>query len=151
VGWITKRRAIVVLATTCALAVAAVAFAYFTTSGSGTATAEAGTSSAVTLHGTVEPETLYPGTSSSVSFEVDNPSEGSQRVGTISLEKVTFDSGHSECNGEWFEMPDVEADQTFPSGEGQSVTATGTLTMENVEASQDACKGAELTLHLTSN
>ncbi len=149
-GWITKRRAVFALAATCALAVAGVAFAYFTTTGSGTATATAGSSSAITLHGTVS-ATLYPGTSSPVSLTVDNPSSGSQRVGTISLKEVTPDSGHSSCKGEWFTMAGVEANQTFAPGSGQSVTKTGTLTMKNVEESQDGCQGATLTLHLTSN
>ena len=80
-----------------ALAVAAVAYAYFTSTGSGTATAKVGTSSAVTLKGTVSGN-LYPGASSQVSFTVDNPSGGSQRVGTISLTGITVDAGHSTCS-----------------------------------------------------
>ena len=59
-----------------------VAYAYFSTTGSGTGTATVGSSSTVTLHATVT-SSLYPGTSSPVSFTVDNPSSGAQRVGTI--------------------------------------------------------------------
>ena len=47
-------------------------------------------------------------------------------------------------------MPDVTVNQTFPNGNGQTVTATGTLTMANTGVSQDACQGATLTLNLTS-
>jgi hypothetical protein len=150
VGWITKKRALFALVVTATMAVAGLAFAYFTTTGSGTATATAGHSSAVTLHGTVS-STLYPGTSSPVSFTVDNPSQGAQRVGTISLEEVTVDAGHSACEGTWFSMPDVVVDHTFASGNGQAVSPEGTLTMENAEANQDPCQGATLTLHLVSN
>jgi hypothetical protein len=50
-----------------------------------------------------------------------------------------------------FKMPDVVANQSFPSGSGQAVTATGTLTMHDTGVSQDACQGATLTLNLTSN
>jgi hypothetical protein len=38
------------------------------------------------------------GTSSPVSFTVDNPSSGSQRVGTITLSSITVDVGHSTCS-----------------------------------------------------
>src|SRR5579863_10185497 len=63
------------------------AVAYFTTSGSGTGTATVGTNSALTIHGT-SASTLYPGTSSTVSFTVDNPSAGNQQLGTIHLASV---------------------------------------------------------------
>lgn len=153
---INTKRALVVLGCTCALAVAGVALAYFTSTGTGTGTASAGSSSAVTLHGTVA-SNLYPGTSSSVSFTVDNPSSGSERVGTISLGSITVDAGHSSCSttisggNPDFSMPAVTVDHTFGSGNGQSVTPTGTLTMNETGLNQDACQGATLTLHLTNN
>jgi hypothetical protein len=73
--FLTKRRALTALAGLCVLAIAAGAYAYFTTTGSGTATATVGTSSAVTLKGTVTGN-LYPGSSSPVTLTVDNPSSG---------------------------------------------------------------------------
>jgi hypothetical protein len=153
-------------------AVAVAGYAYFSTSGSGTAPAAIGTSSAVTLHGT-SAAALYPGTSSTVSFTVDNPGTGPQYVGTIHLASVVacdtaFVSGAcpsgreiSGCesinNGSSanagtnnFYMADVAANQSIPSGTGQSVTATGTLTMNNLASSQDICKNANLLLNLTS-
>jgi hypothetical protein len=138
------------------LVVAAGAIAFFTTTGSGTGTATVGSSSAVTLHGTVS-STLYPGTSSPVSFTVDNPSPGKQRVGTITLASISADSGHATCStvisggNPDFTMADVTENQVFPSGSGQPVTTGGTLTMNDTGVSQDACQGATLTLHLTSN
>lgn len=153
---IAKRRLLVALGCTCAVAAAGAALAYFTSTGSGTATATAGSSSAVTLHGTVS-SNLFPGTSSPVSFTVDNPSSGSQRVGTISLGSITVDAGHSTCSttigggNPDFSMPPVAVNQTFGSGSGQSVTQTGTLTMNETGVNQDACQGATLTLHLTNN
>jgi hypothetical protein len=154
--WTTKRRALIALGCTCALAVAGVALAYFTSSGSGTANATVGSSSAVTLHGTVS-SSLYPGTSSPVSFTVDNPSSGSQRVGTITLSSITVDAGHSTCSttisggNPDFSMPAVAVNKVFPAGNGQTVTPTGTLTMNETGVSQDACQGATVTLHLTNN
>jgi hypothetical protein len=47
-------------------------------------------------------------------------------------------------------MPDVTVNQDFASGNGQSVTATGTLSMANTNSSQDGCKDAPLTLNLSS-
>jgi len=153
---ITKRRALVMLGCGLALAVSAVAYAYFTSTGSGTATAKVGSASAVTLKGTVS-GTLYPGASSQVSFTVDNPSSGTQRVGTITLTGITVDVAHSSCSAVIsggnpdFSMPAVAVNATFPSGNGQAVTPKGTLTMNDTGVSQNACQGAELTLALSSN
>lgn len=154
--WITKKRAFIALGCTCALAVAGAAFAYFTSSGSGTGSASVGSSSAVTLHATIT-SNLYPGSSSPVTFTVDNPSSGVQRVGTVSLASITTDAEHSGCStkltGEKpdFTMAPVPVNQVFTSGNGQAVSATGTLAMNETGVNQDACQGATLTLHLTNN
>lgn len=152
----TKKRAVAALATACVLALAAGAYAYFTSAGSGTATATVGSSSAVVLHGTVG-GALYPGASQTVTFTVDNPSSGTQRVGTISLTKVQADAGHASClttiTGEKpdFTMAAVAVNKVYAAGNGQVVTPTGTLTMNDTGVSQDGCQGATLTLTLASN
>jgi hypothetical protein len=152
----TKRRMLIALGGVCVLAIATAAYAYFTTTGSGTATATVGTSSAVTLKGTVTGN-LYPGSSSPVALTVDNPSSGKQRVGTISLEKITPDAGHSSCSvvitggNPDFTMADVVVNKVFGTGNGQAVTPSGTLTMNDTGVSQDACQGATLTLTLKNN
>jgi hypothetical protein len=151
-----SKRALIVISSFAALAIAAAAYAYFTSTGSGTATAKVGTSSAITLKGTVAGN-LYPGASSQVSFTVDNPSSGAQRVGTITLTGITVDAGHSTCSAVIsggtpdFSMPAVAVNATFPSGNGQAVTPKGTLTMNDTGVNQNACQGAELTLALASN
>ena len=154
--WTTKKRALVALSCACALAVTGAAIAYFTSSGSGTGTATVGSSSAVTLHATIS-SSLYPGSSSPVSFTVDNPSSGVQRVGTVSLSSISVDSGHSTCSttisggNPDFTMAAGPVNQVINPGNGQSVAATGTLTMNETGTNQDACQGATLTLHLTNN
>jgi hypothetical protein len=154
--WITKKRALSAFACACTLAVAGAAFAYFTTTGTGTGAATVGSSSAVTLHATIS-SSLYPGVSSPVSFTVDNPSSGSQRVGTVSLASISADAGHSSCSttitggNPDFTMAAVTVNHVFGAGNGQSVTPTGTLTMNETGVSQDACQGATLTLHLINN
>jgi hypothetical protein len=153
--WITRKRALAIVAIG-ALALAAGAYAYFTSTGSGTATATVGSSSAVTIKGTVS-STLYPGGSSPVTFTVDNPSSATQRVGTITLASIAVDAGHSTCSkvitggNPDFTMASVAVNKTYASGNGQTVTPTGTLTMNDTGVSQDACQGATLTLNLTSN
>jgi hypothetical protein len=155
-SYLGKRRIVLGLATTCVLALAAGAYAYFTSTGSGTVTATVGSSSAVTLKGTVTGN-LYPGSSSPVSLTVDNPSSGSQRVGTVSLEKITADAGHASCSvvitggNPDFTMADVVVNKTFGPGNGQAVTPSGSLTMNDTNVSQNACQGATLTLTLKSN
>jgi hypothetical protein len=146
---VLARKRLWVLGAIVALVIVGAAVAYFTSTGSGTGTASVGTAQAVTLHGTTT-TTLYPGTSSEVDFTVDNPSPGTQRVGTIHLASVTTDAAHSTCDTSAFTMPDVTANQSFPNGNGQTVTATGTLTMADNGTNQDGCQGAPLTLNLTS-
>src|SRR6476646_2409029 len=124
----SRKRLVVALMSLCALAVAAAAYAYFTTTGSGTATATVGTSSAVTLKGTVTGN-LYPGSSSPVTLTVDNPSSGKPD----------------------FTMADVIVNKTYAPGNGQAVTPSGTLAMNDTGVSQDACQGATLTLTLKNN
>lgn len=155
-SWITGKRALVTLGSTIAVVAAGVAFAYFTSSGSGTGSASVGSSSAVTLHASIS-SNLFPGSSSPVTLTVDNPSSGVQRVGTVSLASITVDGAHSGCSttisggNPDFTMAAVPVNQVFPPGNGQSVSATGTLAMNETGVNQDACQGATLTLHLTNN
>jgi hypothetical protein len=155
-GWMDRKKVLGSLGCVIALAAAGAAVAYFTSSGSGTGSAEVGSSSAVTLHATISAD-LYPGASSPVTLTVDNPSSGSQRVGTVSLSSISADSGHSACSttisggNPDFTMPAVTVNKVFPSGNGQSVTPNGTLTMNETGLNQDACQGATLTMHLANN
>jgi len=157
------------------LALAGGAFAYFTSSGTGTGSATVGTNSQLTLHGTTV-STLYPGTSTTVNFTVDNPSPGHQQVGTIHLASIkacvgtgstwngsscsnggteattceSVETGASDTNTDNFWMPDVVENQDVGNGNGQAVTNAGTLKMNDLASSQNACENANLTLNLTS-
>ena len=155
-GWMKSKRTFAALGCGATLVVSAAAVAFFTSSGSGTGTAAVGSSSAVTLHATIS-SNLYPGSSSPVTFTVDNPSSGVQRVGTVTLASISVDSGHSSCStvisggNPDFTMAPVNVNEVISPGNGQSVAATGTLTMNETGVNQDACQGATLTLHLTNN
>ncbi len=154
--WIEGKRRPAAVMGVVALVIAGAAYAYFTSTGTGTGTATVGTSTPVTLHATIS-SNLYPGGSSPVSFTVDNPSSGSQRVGTITLSSISVDAGHSTCSTVItggtpdFSMPAVTVNHTFAPGNGQTVSPGGTLTMNETGVNQDACQGATLTLHLTSS
>jgi hypothetical protein len=167
-----KRLLVLALCVVVLIGGAIAGYAYFTASGSGTGTATVGTSSAVTPHATTA-GALYPGTSTTVTFTVDNPSSGHEYVSTIHLSSIVAcdtafvsgacPSGHeittcesinngssSNAGTNNFYMADVAANQDVASGNGQSVTATGTLTMNNLASSQDSCKNANLLLNLTA-
>lgn len=154
--FVRGKKALIPIGIVVCLTVSGIALAYFTNLGSGTGTATVGSSASVTLHGTVT-SVLYPGTSSPVAFTVDNPSPGTELVNTIHLASITPDAGHSGCStvltggNPDFTMADVTANQSFPHGNGQALTATGTLTMNETGVSQNACQGATLTLNLTSS
>lgn len=149
--FIKRKRTMAAVGGVALLIAAGGAYAYFTTTGAGTGSGSVGTSTALVLHGTAA-TALYPGTSSSVTFTVDNSSTGTQRLGTIHYTGATTDVAHSACVMTDFTMSDVTANESFAAGAGQAVTATGTLLMAaQPTVNQDACKGAPLTLNLTSN
>ena len=128
-----------------------VAYAYWTTTGSGTGSASvASANGTVTLHASVAPG-IYPGGSSEVTFTADNAGDTDLRVRTIHLESVTADA--VGCVVSDFTMADVASNTTvLHKTTGQAIAGTGTLVFaNNPDASQDACKGATLTLNLTSN
>ena len=169
---VLKRRKVVVgMGIVAALALSGAAYAYFTSSGSGTGTGSVGTSTALVVHGTTG-GAVYPGSSTTVSFTADNPSNGHEQLGTIHLASITacdqafsggtcasgheitgcesVETGGSDTNTNNFYMADVVSNQDIAPGNGQSVTATGTLKMNDLSSSQDACKNAFLQLNFTS-
>ena len=174
-GVLSTKTGVIAATITTTLIISGAAIAYFTTTGSGTGTASVGASATLTIHGT-SASTLYPGTSSTVSFTVDNPSPGKQYVAAIHLASVkacpsgdtwtgsacsnsgteittceSVETGASDTNTDYFWMPDTTVNQQVSSGNGQTVTQTGTLTMNNLGSSQNTCQNANLTLNFTSS
>ena len=124
-------------------------YAYWTSGGSGSGSATAGSTSAVTLNAAFTAG-IYPGGTKTVTFTVDNTNPGNVWVGTVHLASVTVDAGHSSCVVGDFTMPDVAENAEVANGNGQAVPNTGTLSYADTGVSQDACKGATITLNLTS-
>jgi hypothetical protein len=144
------RHAIALAAAACLVAAGA-AYGYWTTTGHGTGTAAvASAGDTVVLHG-VAAAALTPGGTSSVSFTADNPGSSALFVTRIHLDGVSADPAHSACSTADFDMPDVISSTLVPARQsGYALAGTGTLSMADTAANQDACKGATLTLALSS-
>jgi hypothetical protein len=149
--FINKKRAVAVLIGLTAVAITAVAVAFWTGTGTGTGEATVGESGAVALTGTVA-EGIAPGTAEPVAFTAANPSESPVQVGTVHLVAVAVDGAHATCEVADFSMVDVAENHQVPAeATVEPLPNAGSLVYANTCVSQDTCKGATLTLTLTSN
>jgi hypothetical protein len=148
---IPKRKALVV-GLVVSLALAGAAFAYWTTTGSGSGSGSvASANGTLVLHGTINNQ-LTPGGQSSVSFTADNSNSSSLQVGTVHA-VVSIDATHATagCAAADFTINDtVENQRIAANSSGVALTNDGTISMADTAANQDACKGASITLTLSS-
>jgi hypothetical protein len=145
-----KKLYILALGAVASVLVAVAAFAYWTGNGSGSGSGAVGTNGAATLTGTVA-SGVAPGTARAVSFTAANPSSSAIRVTTIHLESVTADGAHAACSTADFSMADVTENHQVPANATVDPMPTnGSLVYADTAVSQDACKGATLTLTLSS-
>ncbi len=176
-SFIRRRKGLTILSLVGVIALAGVAYAYFSSTGTGTGSATVGTSTALTVTGT-SASTLYPGTTSSISFTVSNPGTGHEQLTSIQLASVkacvgsgsswngsscsnsgteattceSVETGATDGNTANFWMPNVSENQDVAGGASNAtVTNNGTLTMNDLSSNQDACKNANLTLNFTTN
>ena len=147
-----KKRTVLVLGAVAILAVAGVAVAYWTTTGSGSGSgAVASSNGSITLHGTISSE-LSPGASAPVAFTADNGNSSSEQVGTVHA-VVSIDEAHAKagCEASDFTLADTAENQVIPaSSTGVALAHGGTITMADTAANQDGCKGATISLALSS-
>jgi len=147
----TKRRGLVALGIVASLVIAGSAIAYWTGSGSGGGEATVGSGNGVTLASTVTAE-VVPGVATPVTFTSGNTGTSAVMVGTISLAGITADAGHSACDVADFSMADVPENHSVPAGAtAEALPTDGSLVYANTGVNQDPCKGATLTLSLTSD
>jgi hypothetical protein len=146
-----RKRILVPVVAIAAIAVAGIAVAYFTASGTGSGTATVGSVAGVSITGVAFDNTLYPGGSTPVRFTISNSSADS----AVTVNKVVADTRYGTtgvdglprgCDAADFSFGDVTVNQSI-SANG-STTGTGTLSMANTSANQDACQGASPVLHL---
>lgn len=147
-----KKRTLAVLGAVAALAVAGLAVAYWTTTGSGSGSGSvASANGTLTLHGTITGE-LTPGGESPVTFTADNEGSSSLQVGTVHA-VVSIDEAHANagCKASDFTIGDTEENQVIPAkSSGVALAHDGSIAMADTEANQDGCKGASISLELSS-
>jgi hypothetical protein len=147
----TKKSLFAALGVVAVVVVGGLAFAYWTGSGSGTATSGVGTSGSVVLTGTA-PAGIAPGTSEPVTFTAANAGAAATQVTTVHMVSLAADAGHGACATADFTMADTTQNHSVPAGAtADPMPVTGTLVYANTPISQDACKGATMTLTLTSS
>lgn len=147
-----KKRTALVLAAVAVLAVAGLAVAYWTTTGSGEGSGAVKSSNGtLTLHGTIGKE-LTPGGSSPVAFTADNENSSSEQVGSVHA-VVSIDDAHAKagCKASDFSIADTTEYQVIAAkATGVALSHEGTIEMADTAENQDACKGATISLALTS-
>jgi len=147
-----KKRTAVILGAVAVLAVAGIAIAYWTTTGSGNGSgAVAASNGTLALHGTITEE-LTPGGSSAVSYSADNSGSSSLQVGTVHA-VVSIDKSHAEagCEASDFTIADTAENQVIAAkGSGVALAHGGSISMADTAVNQDACKGATISLALSS-
>lgn len=146
-----SKKRVLVAASVAALALLAAfgAYAYWTTTGSGSGSAAAASSNGtLTLEASFDAG-IYPGGSKSVSFTATNTSDTNLYVGTIELDSVQ--ASDPDCDVDDFSMADVTSNTVVPANTtDHPLTGTGTLVFANTSVNQDDCKGATITLNVSS-
>jgi hypothetical protein len=132
-----------------AMAIGGLALAYWTTTGSGTGSANnASANGSIVLHAGFAAG-LTPGASEPVSFTADNAGTSSLQVGTVTSVVSTSDP---LCLPADFTVPPALENQTIAAGQsGVALTNGSTITFADTAVNQDHCKGATITLTLSSN
>jgi len=145
-----KRNIIVILSALAVLALAAGAFAYWTTTGAGTGSAtNAASNGTLVLHATFAAG-LTPGKTEAVTFTADNAGTSSLQVGTVTS-VVSIDAGHAGCLPADFTVPTAVENQRIAAGGALvPLTTSSTIAFADTAVSQDLCKGAIVTLTVTS-
>jgi hypothetical protein len=146
---LTKRR-MITLGTIATFAIAGLAYAYWTGTGTGTGTGTVGDGGTVTVEGTLAPG-IEPGSSAGVSFTAANATDSPIQITDVHLEGITPDGDHAACETGDFTMSDATQNHQVPAGAtAETLPNNASLVYENTEVNQDACKGATLTLDLSS-
>jgi hypothetical protein len=150
----TKRRGLLVLGVVVTLAVAGAALAFWTGGGSGSGSgAAAGAQTPLTANQTTVLTPMYPGDSAqTISGNFDNPNAGPIHVGTVtvSIDSVTKAVGApaGTCDATDFTLANtaMNVNAEVPAGSGTGAFTGATIRFNDKATSQDACKGATVSL-----
>ena len=92
-------------------------------------------------------DNLTPGASEAVTYTADNAGTSSLQVGTIHAVVSTNVVG---CLAADFTVPDDISNVVVPAGGSAFAVGSSTITFADTGVNQDACKGAIVTLTLSS-
>jgi hypothetical protein len=147
-----NRKLVALLATLVLGATAVAGYAFWTTTGAGTGSAtNAYSNGTLVLHASFA-DNLTPGASEAVSYTADNSNSSSLQVGTVHAD-VSIDSAHAlaGCLASDFTVADKIENQTIAAGgSGVALAHDGSIAFADTGVNQDACKGALVTLTLSS-
>jgi len=121
------------------------AYAFWTSGGSGSGTATAGTTTDNLTIASPSVSGIAPGSATPVTVTVTNPNTYSVHVGTVSTAITTSDPG---CLPADFSFPAKAMNATIAGLDSASFTQN--LVFADTAVSQDACKGATITLTYSS-
>lgn len=149
----TKKRAVAALCLIALLAVAGGAYAYFTSTGTGTGNATVGSSSPFTVTtGGPTGGPLYPGSGTeTITIDVHNASSGNQNVSSVAASLTQDSNGDvydtntstyvTGCQASWFTVTPSQTGLPDDVAGGGDYNGSATITMQDVNSSQDACQG----------
>ena len=140
-----KRTAVVVYAAFLVLTLGGIAFAFWTAGGAGSGTASAGTSASVTVNQTVSPTGLFPGATTALSGNFDNPNSGNVYVAAVTASVTPFsvqaDATKPACTQADFSISGTANVGTeIVPGTGVGSWSGLSLTMIDAATNQDNCK-----------
>ena len=133
-----------------AMAIGGLALAYWTTDGSGTGSStNASSNGSLVLTASWPAGVLAPGgPAQTVTYKATNASAGSLQVNTIHAVVSTSDA---LCLPADFTVPDATSGITVPAHTSTGiVVGTSSITFADTAADQNACKGATVTLTLST-
>ncbi|MDT0168086.1 hypothetical protein [Pseudarthrobacter sp. BRE9] len=146
----TKKNKIAAVAASAALVAVGggAAYAYWSTTGSGggTATASSGTTTSTIQISAAFADGLTPGASEDITYTGYNPNSSST---TVTLDSAVV-TASGTCDASWFAASVPSTTTTIAAGATAGL-GKGTLSFADTATKQDACKGATITVTVTSH
>src|SRR5207245_1949570 len=130
-----------------AVGAATSAFAYWSTTGSGNGSATAASTNGTLALSASFAGGLAPGQSEDVTYHAVNGSDTDLQVGTV---HAVVSTDNTDCDPTWFSIDDVVSNQVIQHKAEADLSAKGSLVFHNSASDQNACKGAKVTLTLSS-
>ncbi len=147
-----KKTLTLVVAVGLVAATSGVAYAYWSTTGTGSTSSRNAASNGTVALGAEFASGIAPGQSRTVTYTGTNTGDTNLQVATItpvvSLDAASVSDG---CRVSDFSIDPSAVNTTVPARTSDVPLGTGTLLFANSTSSQDGCKGATVTLTVTSN